>query len=111
MGRWPGVALKRMMGSFAMMSGPRMFAFPYDGGATVKLPMDAARRLVAAGHARPFVMKGRAMGGWFWMPGRTVAEKRRLAKAFRAAIAYVRVAPPPKARRKPLRRPSASPRA
>lgn len=98
---WTGVTLQRMMGSYAIMTRGRMFAFPYRHGAVLKVDPELGARLVARGHGKRFRHMGRRFGDWIWMPGKTGPQRRRLVDALQVAQAHVAVTPPTTRKRKP----------
>lgn len=94
------------MGSYAIMTDRRMFAFRDRVGIALELDPESGGRLVARAHAEPFLRMGRRFGDWIWMPARTPGEKNRVAAALERPRHHVRTAPPksPPRRGKPIRR-------
>lgn len=85
---------KRMFGGLAFLVGGNMsVAASREGGILVRVDPDETDALLAKPHARPFVMRGRAMDGWLRIEAEGVRTKRQLAPWVRRGVGYAQSLP------------------
>jgi TfoX/Sxy family transcriptional regulator of competence genes len=88
------VTEKRMFGGLAFLVGGSMsVAASGQGGLLVRVDPEDTAALLAAPHARPFEMRGRAMQGWLRVDPEGVRTKRELERWVRRGVAYARSLP------------------
>jgi TfoX/Sxy family transcriptional regulator of competence genes len=89
------VVEKKMFGGLAfLIRGHMSVAVSGQGGLLVRVDPDEIEALVAKPHARPFVMRGRAMDGWLRVDAEGVRTKRQLEPWVRRGAGYARSLPP-----------------
>jgi TfoX/Sxy family transcriptional regulator of competence genes len=89
------VVEKKMFGGLAfLIRGHMSVAVSGQGGLLVRVDPDETEALVAKPHARPFVMRGRAMDGWLRVDAEGVRTKRQLEPWVRLGAGYARSLPP-----------------
>ena len=71
----------------------------------VRVEPEEGERLLAAGKAHPFEMRGRDLAGWLRVDAEAVRTRRDLVRWIKTASTFVRSLPPKKAK---ARRSSAS---
>jgi hypothetical protein len=90
-----GVIEQKMFGGLAFLIGGHMsVAASGQGGLLVRVGPGETEKLVAKPHARPFVMRGRAMDGWVRLDAEGVRTKRQLEPWVRRGVGYARSLPP-----------------
>jgi TfoX/Sxy family transcriptional regulator of competence genes len=90
----PDITETRMFGGLAFLVGGNMsVAASGQGGLIVRVDPKESDALVAKPHARPFVMRGRAMQGWLRVEAEGVRTKRRLEPWVKRGVAYARSLP------------------
>jgi TfoX N-terminal domain len=95
LGEEEGVTEMRMFGGLAFLLGGHMsVSASRHGGLLVRVAPAAAQRALGSPHARPMVMRGREMKGWFYVAGEGVKTRRQLAVWVRRGIEHARSLPP-----------------
>jgi TfoX/Sxy family transcriptional regulator of competence genes len=90
----PDVSEQAMFGGLAFLVGGNMsVAASGRGGLIVRVDPEDTDGLLAKPHARPFVMRGRAMHGWLRVDAEGVGTKRQLEPWVRRGVAYARSLP------------------
>ena len=85
---------KRMFGGLAFLIGGNMaVSASGQGGLMVRVDPAETEALVAEPHARPMVMRGRAMDGWLRVDEEGVGTKRELERWVARGVAYARSLP------------------
>lgn len=94
LGEQEGVTEMRMFGGLAFLLGGHMsVSASRRGGLLVRVAPAAAARALASPHARPMVMRGREMKGWFYVDAEGVKTKRQLAVWVRRGVEHARSLP------------------
>ncbi|HEV2785048.1 MAG TPA: TfoX/Sxy family protein [Solirubrobacteraceae bacterium] len=91
----PDVTERTMFGGLAfLVAGNMSVAASGQGGLLVRVAPDETDALLAAPHAHPFEMRGRAMRGWLRVDAQGVQTERQLVPWVRRGVAYARSLPP-----------------
>ena len=90
-----GVTEKAMFGGLAfLINGHMAVAASREGGLLLRIDPEQTDALVAAPHARPFVMRGRDLDGWLRIDPDGLATDDDLAHWVSRGVAYARSLPP-----------------
>jgi TfoX/Sxy family transcriptional regulator of competence genes len=90
----PDVSEQRMFGGIAfLVRGNMSVAASGQGGLMVRVDPEDTDELLTKPHAKPFVMRGRAMQGWLRVDAEGVRTKRQLEPWVRRGVAYARSLP------------------
>lgn len=81
-----GLRLGKMFGLPAGYAGRRLFACLLEDGVLVRLPVDMAKREIAARRGRPYSPRRKATGSWVLYRPRDVVAARRLAPVLEVAV-------------------------
>jgi TfoX/Sxy family transcriptional regulator of competence genes len=89
-----GVTERKMFGGLAfLINGNMSVAASGHGGLLLRVDPEETDALTARAHARPFVMRGRAMQGWLRVDAEGVKTKRQLESWVRRGVGYARSLP------------------
>jgi TfoX/Sxy family transcriptional regulator of competence genes len=89
------VTEKRMFGGLAFLVGGHMsVTASREGGLMLRVDPDDTDTLLGKPHTRPFVMRGRELGGWLRIDPEGLRTKRQLEPWVRRGVAYARSLPP-----------------
>jgi TfoX/Sxy family transcriptional regulator of competence genes len=89
-----GVQEKKMFGGVAfLIRGHMTVAASGQGGLLVRVPPEEMQALAAKPHAKPMVMRGRAMKGWLRVDAEGVQTKKQISPWVKRSVAYVRSLP------------------
>ena len=81
-----GLRLGKMFGLPAGYAGRRLFACLLEDGVIVRLPVELAKKEIAARRGRPYSPRKRATGNWVMYRPRDVVAARRLAPVLEIAV-------------------------
>jgi hypothetical protein len=89
-----GLTEQKMFGGLAFLIGGNMaVAASREGGLLLRVGPGETDKLLARPHARPFVMRDRAMDGWLRVDPEGVRTKRQLEPWVKRGAAYARSLP------------------
>jgi len=89
-----GLTEKRMFGGLAfLINGNMSVAASSEGGLLLRVDPERTESLLAKPHARPFVMRGRAMDGWLRVAPEGLRGKRELERWVQRGVSYARTLP------------------
>lgn len=90
-----GLTEKRMFGGLAfLINGNMSVSASSEGGLLLRVAPDQTDALLEEAHARPFVMRGRAMQGWMRVAPEGLRTKRELERWVKLGVSYARSLPP-----------------
>ena len=91
----PDVSEKRMFGGLAfLINGNMAAAASGEGGLLLRTDPDSTRELLTHPHARPCVMRGRAMQGWIRVEDAGVTTLAEAKPWISIGVAYAESLPP-----------------
>lgn len=91
----PGLSEKAMFGGLGFLLDGHMVAAAHSrGGLMLRVDPQSSQALVDAGGAQPFIMRGRAMGGWLDVSLGFVSEEADLRRWLHHGVSFVRTLPP-----------------
>lgn len=96
-----GVREQKMFGGLAFLVGGHMaVAASREGGVLLSVDRDDTVALLAKPHARPMVMRGRALAGWLRVDPEGIRTKRQLATWVKRGLDHVSLLPPKQPRKR-----------
>jgi TfoX/Sxy family transcriptional regulator of competence genes len=91
----PSLTEKRMFGGLAFLIGGNMsVSVSGQGGLLLRIDPADTETLLGKPFARPFVMRGREMGGWLRIDAEGVRTKRQLERWVTHGVSYAQSLPP-----------------
>jgi TfoX/Sxy family transcriptional regulator of competence genes len=89
-----GVSEQRMFGGLAfLINGNMSVSASGQGGLLLRVDPSETEALLRKPHARPFVMRGRAMEGWLRVDAEGLCTKRQLERWVARGVAHARCLP------------------